>query len=75
MLNNIDKEIVCLTQKREIKVSLNAKFLQNHEIKMSQYMRTSKSQNKHVTKISCNKVTKNGRGWLRSFRINSKTDA
>ena len=32
MLNNIDKEIVCLTQKRETKVSQNAKFSQNREI-------------------------------------------
>ena len=45
MLNNIDNEIVCLTEKPEIKVSLNAKFPQNREIKVSQNMRTSKSQN------------------------------
>ena len=40
MLNKIDKEIVCLTQKREIKVSQNANFSQNAEIKVSRNMRT-----------------------------------
>ena len=46
MLNNIDKEIKCVTQKREIKwVSQNAKFSQNREIKVSQNMRTLKSRN------------------------------
>ena len=33
----------CLTQKCEIKVSQNAKFLQNCKIKVSRTMRTSKS--------------------------------
>ena len=32
------------------------KFSQNREIYASQNMRTSKSQNKHVAKNSCNKV-------------------
>ena len=45
MLNNIDKEMKCLTQKREIKVSQNAKFSQNREIKVSRNMRTSKLRN------------------------------
>ena len=45
MLSKIDKETVCLTQKREIKVSQNAKFSQNREIEVSQNMRTSKSRN------------------------------
>ena len=45
MLSKIDKETVCLTRKREIKVSQNAKFLQNREIKVSRNMRTSKSRN------------------------------
>ena len=48
---------MCLTQKREIKVSQNAKFSQNREIKVSRNMRTSKSRNYRVAKISCNKVT------------------
>ena len=44
MLNNTDKEIKrCLTQKREIKVSQNAKFSQDREINVSR-------------QISCNKV-------------------
>ena len=47
---------MCLTQKREIKVIQNTKFLQNREIKVSQNMRTSKSRNRPVVKISCNKV-------------------
>ena len=42
---NIDKEIKCLTQKLEIKVSQNAEFSQNREINMSRNMRTSKSRN------------------------------
>ena len=60
MLNNIAKEILkklCLTQKREIKLTQNTNFLQNREIKVSRNLRTSKSRNKRVTKISCNKVT------------------
>ena len=56
MLNKIGKEINCLTQKREIKVTQNAKFSKNREIKVSRNMRTSESRNKLVAKISCNKV-------------------
>ena len=56
MLNKIGKEVNCLTQKSEIKVTQNAKCSQNREIMVSRNMRTSKSRNKRVAKISCNKV-------------------
>ena len=39
---------MCLTQKREIKVSQNAKFSQNREIMVSRNTRTSKSRKFHV---------------------------
>ena len=42
--------------KREIKVIQNIRFSQNREIQVSRNMRTSKSWNKHVAKISCNNV-------------------
>ena len=45
MLNNIDKEIKCLTQKREIKASQNAKFSQNREICEPQKREIKVSQN------------------------------
>ena len=56
MLNNIAKGKSCLTQKHEIEVSQNTKCSQNCKIKVSRNMRTSKSRNKCVAKISCNKV-------------------
>ena len=76
MLNKIDQEIkLCLTQKREIKVTRNAKFSRNREIKVSRNMRTSKSRNKRVAKISCNKVLlldfsgSKETSWVRNWKV------
>ena len=45
-----------LYSKTRIIVIQNIEFLQNREIQVSRNMRTSKSRNKHVAKISSYKV-------------------
>ena len=50
MSNNIDEEIKCLTQKREIKVSQNAEFSQNREICEPQNREINESRKIHVIK-------------------------
>ena len=59
---------MCLTQ-REIKVSQNAKFSQNRENKVLRNVGTSKSRNKRVEKISCNKETSEGRLLTSIFKV------
>ena len=65
MLNNIVEEIKCLTQKHEIKVGQNEKFLQNCKIKALWNMHTCTSSLVYVTMKSREIFKANGQEQCR----------